>query len=84
MADEYRIVCAHYPASGHRSHQHAKATLAKALQAVVDANHHAEMQRDRQGERRTWYVNEAPWRVQVREVGDWLDHQPELPLDGAT
>jgi len=63
--NEYQIVCNHYPKTDHKRHFYLKKTLAKATQAVIDQNHHAELHPEH------FYAREAPWRVQVREVGKW-------------
>ena len=64
---EHRVVCAHFGKSTrHTSHKWAKKDKKKATQSVIDLNHHAEMVgRDH------FYYNEAPYRVQIREVTAW-------------
>jgi len=81
MALEYRVVCRHFPKSGHGTHVHPKRSLDHALQSVIDADHHAEMLQGTSP--RHWYVEEAPHRVQQREVTGWVDHQLDL-FDGDT
>ena len=66
---EYRVVCARYGERGHGQHTWAKKTEAKAKQAVIDNNHHAEVV----VASTHFYTQEAPYRVQVREVTDWED-----------
>ncbi len=70
---EYRVVCAHLgEATRHSSHKwdkRGKDRKKKAAQSVTDLNHHREMQSSH------FYRNEAPYRVQVREVGAWRDNE---------
>lgn len=65
MAEEYRVVCAHFGEAGHSQHKWPKANQAKALQSVIDQDHHAEMHPG------LWYAGEAPYQVQSREVSAW-------------
>jgi len=75
---QYRLVCAkHGVDRGHSTHAYPKSTLAKATQAVIDADHQSEMlsarstsDAQRAGD---YYGGEAPWRVQRREVSVWED-----------
>ena len=67
MATEWATACAHWPASGHKAHLRERNSEAKARQAVIDANHHAEMHPG------SWYAKEAPHRVLAREVTPWTD-----------
>ncbi len=70
---EYRIVCAHFGTSSrHTSHKFdkkGKDRKRKAKQSVIEANHQAEMTTD------GFYSNEAPYRVQTREVSAWADDE---------
>ena len=61
---EYRIVC---NGSGqmHRLHKYPKRDLAKAVQSVIDADHHSEMNRTH------FYGACAPWTIERRTVGAW-------------
>ena len=72
---EFRVVCARFPDEGHRLHVHTKRDLARAKQSVIDSDHHSEMM-SRRGSRH-WYTNEAPHRIQVREVSEWVDFDDE-------
>ena len=73
---EWRTVCAQFGSRGHASHQWPKRDEAKATQAVIDANHHAEkVGHDPDGTPRMWYLNEAPYKVQSRRVEAWSDHE---------
>jgi len=84
---EYATCCAHWPAAGHRTHLKPRASRAKAQQAIIDSDHHAEMLR-RTGERH-WYIEEAPHRLLVRAVTAWVDadaaptpvHPGQLTID---
>lgn len=69
MTTEHRIVCANFGTPGHNAegHHKIKPTKAKVIQAVIDANHHAEMNPT------GFYTKEAPWRRQEREVTEWED-----------
>ena len=69
---EIRVVCANYGAAGHASHTWPKRDLDKARQSVIDAQHRAEV-----GNPTAYYRGEAPYRIQVREVGPWTDWEGE-------
>ena len=64
-AHEYRLVCTG-EGPGHRTHRYTKRDLAKATQAAIDANHHAE-------QHPTHMVYRAcrPFMVERRLVGAW-------------
>jgi hypothetical protein len=67
---EIRIVCANYGKKGqssHSSHAWNKTTMAKAKQSLIDLDHRAELHPN------SYYANEAPYRIQVREVTAWKD-----------
>ena len=67
---EYRIVCAHFgDGTRHTSHRFPKGNMKKARQSVTDLNHQAEMRTE------GFYSNEAPYRVQTREVEAWADDE---------
>lgn len=69
----YRIVCVKQGNDrGHTTHAYSKSSLAKATQAVIDADHHSEMVIAKVGVG-NYYLNEAPWRIQSREIGEWED-----------
>jgi len=72
---QYRLVCAkHGVDRGHSSHAYPKSSLAKATQAVIDADHQSAMLSARSAQRAgDYYGGEAPWRVQQREVSVWED-----------
>lgn len=74
---EYRVVCASYGTPRHGQHAKTKTTLAKAKLAAQDANDHAAMLDERGG--RHWQIDEAPYRVQTREVGAWADYEDVAP-----
>ncbi len=65
---EYRVVCAKFGTRGHSQHVHIKASKAKAVQSVIDANHHADVVSEGH-----FYKGEAPWRTQERDVSAWRD-----------
>ncbi len=65
---EFRVVCAKFGTQGHSDHVTVKHDKAKAVQSVIDANHHAEVVSEGH-----FYKGEAPWRIQEREVGAWED-----------
>ncbi len=68
---EYRVVCAKFGTQGHSDHvtvKKGKDAKRKAIQSVIDANHHADMVSEGH-----FYKGEAPWRIQEREVGAWED-----------
>lgn len=76
MPNEWRVVCAHHGNSmDHRSHTWGKRDQAKAEQSVIDLDHKAQQNADAVagGAAKRWYADEAPYRVQVREVGEWAD-----------
>lgn len=73
MTTEYATVCAHYGKPGHTRHLVPRHNLAKATQAAIDANHHAEIHST------LWYADEAPWVVMTREVSPWVPATPEVP-----
>ena len=64
---EWRMVCRLFGTQGHNAHHKTKATKAKARQAVIDQNHHAQMHPD------SFYAKEADWRLQSRTVTEWED-----------
>jgi len=68
---EYRVVCANHGNRGHSTHAWRKPNLKKATQAVIDLNHAAEMNRT------AFYANEAPYRVESRDVSKWGIHYEE-------
>ena len=73
---EYRVVCAAYGQLDHRMHHWPKRDLAKAEQAVIDADHHNEQLAERPTMSPTakrWYAGESPYRVQFRSVSAWAD-----------
>ncbi len=74
---EFRVVCAHYGTSNrhstHKWNKHGKDREHKANQSVIELNHHAEITRP--GE--SFYRNEAPYKVQTREVGAWTDQEEQ-------
>lgn len=69
---EYATACAHWPQPGHGTHLRKRSSLAKARQAIIDSDHHAEMMAGLPG--RHWYGGEAPHRLMVRAVTTWVDH----------
>lgn len=68
---EHRIICANYGKKGmgtqHSNHTWLKRDKKKAIQAVTDANHHAEINPN------SFYSGEAEYRRQEREVTKWVD-----------
>lgn len=69
---EFRVVCAHFGThTRHSSHKWNKQNVKKAEQSVIDLNHHREMQDS------SFYRNEAPYRIQTREVTAWVDEDKE-------
>ena len=64
---EWQVVCANHRQAGHADHAWKRGTLAKAKQSVIDNNHRASMNKA------AWYTNEAPYKIQTREVGAWTD-----------
>lgn len=62
---EYRVVCGKHGQRGHSSHTWSKGSKQKAVQSVIDLNHHAEIHPN------LYYADEAPYEVQEREVGAW-------------
>jgi len=74
---EWRVVCANFGQKGHAQHFWEKKDKAKAEQSKVDSDHHAEMLKARaagqEDGRVHWYVGEAPYVVQTREVSKWGD-----------
>lgn len=62
---EFRITCARHGTPGHQSHVWVKKDLKKAKQSKIDADHNAEMNPEH------FYAKEAPYRIEVREVGPW-------------
>jgi len=71
---EWRVVCAHY-GTGPRHEQckwtkHGKDAKHKAKQSVIDLNHASDMRPDN-----NFYKDEAPYRVQSREVSGWVDDE---------
>ena len=73
---EYQIVCAQHGTRGHSTHAYPMPIDDKRRkQKVIDANHHSEMLGARQGVRsrsQAYYLAEAPWVIQKREVGKWV------------
>lgn len=73
--NEYRVVCAHFGTgsrhSAHKWEKRSKDAKHKAKQAVIDLNHHADVTRPED----SFYRNEAPYRVQIREVTAWTDDE---------
>ena len=71
----YRIVCAKQGNDrDHTTHAYSKNSLAKATQARIDADHHSEMvARTNSPGPGNYYLNEAPWRIETREIGEWTD-----------
>ena len=61
---EYRIAC-NGSGRGHSQHASPKRDLAKATQAAIDANHHAEIHPT------SFYTKCAPWSVERRQVTEW-------------
>ena len=59
---EYRVICGNFGSRGHSSHAWPKANKAKAKQAVIDLDHHAEIHPT------SYYAGEAPYEIQTREV----------------
>lgn len=85
---EYATACAHWPGPGHRQHLRKRTSLKKAQQAIIDADHHAEMLKAQGG--RHWYIEEAPHQLMVRAVTDWVPadtppkvHDGQLTIDEA-
>jgi len=68
---EWATVCAHWPGPGHKAHITVRKDKAKAKQAVIDNNHHAEMLAAKM--ERHWYIDEAPFRLMSREVTGWQE-----------
>lgn len=70
-ATEHRIVCANHGVKGagnrHTNHVWPKRDKNKAVQSVIDANHHAETLPN------SFYSGEAPYRMQERQVTTWED-----------
>ena len=72
MTTEYRVVCSRFGTRGHSEHKWIKTgkdAEKRAVQAVIDANHHAETVVGPDH----FYRQEAPWRVQTRTVTEWED-----------
>ena len=68
---EWATVCAPWPRPGHKAHLTPRTNKAKAKQAVIDNNHHAEMLAAKM--ERHWYIDEAPFRLMSREVTGWQE-----------
>jgi hypothetical protein len=68
---QWATVCAQWPGPGHKSHLTVRTNKAKAKQAVIDNNHHAEMLAAKL--ERHWYIDEAPFKLMSREVADWTE-----------
>ena len=69
---EMRVVCAHFgDGTRHTTHKFPKGTMKKAQQSVIDLNHQAEMRTE------GFYSNEAPYRVETRQVTAWTDKEIE-------
>ncbi|KKM70960.1 hypothetical protein LCGC14_1435540 [marine sediment metagenome] len=73
MTTEHRVVCDRFGTRGHgnrhANHVWPKRDKKKAVQAVIDANHHAETVVGPDH----FYRQEAPYRRQEREVTAWED-----------
>ena len=76
---EFRLVCAQYGQRGHGTHAYSMPTdKKKREQKIIDANHHSEMlaaDADRSARSHSYFAGEAPWKIQVREVGKWEDEK---------
>ena len=68
---EWRVTCAQFGTAGHSNHSWIKKDEKKARQSVIDANHHAEMLMNKGT--KSWYLNEAPYVLERREVGPWTE-----------
>ena len=72
---EYRVVCAHFGKARHEQckwTKHGKDAAHKAKQSVIDLNHKSDMRPDN-----NFYKDEAPYRVQTREVTAWTDEEEQ-------
>ena len=73
---EYRMVCAQHGTRGHGTHAYTMPTdKTRRDQKLIDANHHSEMLGAKQEIRsrsKAYYLAEAPWQIQKREVGRWV------------
>ena len=68
--EEWRLVCANYGTTGHSSHSRTKKDRAKAFKDKAEADRHSALHDGK------FYGNEAPYRVQRREVTPWQDVTP--------
>ncbi|KKN26547.1 hypothetical protein LCGC14_0873740 [marine sediment metagenome] len=69
---EFRVVCSRFGTRDHSGHVSVKTgndAEKRAVQAVIDANHHAETVVGSDH----FYRQEAPYRIQTREVSEWED-----------
>ncbi len=69
MKTEYQVVCANHGTQGHTSHKWKKRDKKKAVQSVIDLNHHAETVVGSDH----FYAKEAPYKRQERKVSAWED-----------
>ncbi len=68
---EYRMCCSKFPARGHEKHAYRNTTdLRSITQSIINSNHDAEMHPDGS------YADEAPYFLEVREVGEWESVAP--------
>jgi len=67
MSTEHRVVCSRFGTQGHSNHNWSKPDEKKAIQTVIDLNHHADINPDH------FYAQEAPYRIQQRSVTAWED-----------
>ena len=62
---EYRTLCSGAELHTHRRHVYLQSSLDRALQHVIDADHHAEMHPDH------FYAKCAPYVIEARTVSKW-------------
>ncbi len=68
----YRIVCPNFGTSGHRTHEHTKATLEKALERAEGNDRLYRKLADKEGPvTDRYYRREIGWKVQVQTVTEW-------------
>ena len=74
MTTEYRVVCDRFGTRSHSDHKWKKTgknAEKRAVQAVIDANHHAETVVGSDH----FYAKEAPYRIQTRSITEWEDSE---------
>ena len=70
MKTEYRVVCARFTEPYHGQHHKTRKDKRRAVQSVIDQNAEAaELMFS------SYDADEAPWRVQSRQVTEWKDSE---------